>query len=173
MDTHANGFTLVEMLMVMALMAVTTALALPSFNHVLERQRTGTTIHLMTTALSSARHAAIKHARPTQLCPATDNGRCIDSSDWSQAISLHLLDNSGSPVADPLLATAFPAPESIRIISSAGRKTVRFQADGRAAGSNIKLHVCTRGRVVGEITVNNWGRIRSASTPGTQTCPST
>jgi len=171
---HATGFSLVELLIVLAMAAILAGLALPSFQDLLQRQRIATTMHLLTTELALARSTAISRRMPVTLCPSLGDGRCRDSPDWSagwlvyrdplRAAQPHL-------PADILQNMRQPLHPSIRVQSSAGRLRVRYQPGGFSGGSNLTLRVCAGTQLRGEIIVNNAGRPRTLRHVQGTPCP--
>lgn len=68
------GFTLVELMVTLAVAAVLIAIAVPSFKHIMISSRLNTTANSMVNALSVARMEAIKRNAGTQFCGITDVG---------------------------------------------------------------------------------------------------
>ena len=169
-----RGFSLPESLIAMAIVSIGAALGLPAFQGALERQRTNAALNLVAATFAHARNAAITHGMPVSVCPSQGRGPGHDSWDWRPGRMLNRERRQPPPQpGDILRSTNSPFHRSIRLVSSSGRRYVRFLPDGRSSGSNITVHVCGNGRLRGEVIVNNWGRIRMTRTPGTQACPST
>ncbi|WP_343237269.1 GspH/FimT family pseudopilin [Xanthomonas sp.] len=173
MRTRQRGLSLIEAIACMVVIAILTAIALPGTRHTLQRQRIATSMHLLSGGLAAARNAAITGAVPVTVCPSAGDGRCRSDLDWSEGWLIYR-DSARQPQprspADVLRNEIQPVSSSISLLSSSGRPTVRFLADGRAAGSNITVRVCADGKLQGEVIVNNLGRVRSRRTPGTQSC---
>ncbi len=173
MRRSAAGFTLIEAITAMTVLALGMAIGLPSFRYSLERQRLASTMHLVSGQLAMARMAAITHSIPVSVCPAQGNGICTGNWDWTDGWLVYR-----DPQRQPQPASAThilrqesaPFPRSVTVLSSSGRKAIRFQPDGRSGGSNIKFRICIDGRLRGEVNVNNSGRVRSQRTAGTQPC---
>jgi len=76
------GFTLIEMMTVIALFAIMLALALPSFNGLIERYRVGARIGALEASLSVARMEAIRRGKNVQLMPEAGCGSAGDQA-WT------------------------------------------------------------------------------------------
>lgn len=165
MRKDAPGFTLVELLIALAVLALLLGLALPGFRDVIERQRTATALHLVSAQFAQARNTAIMRRTPVTVCPSRGDGRCRTDADWSQGWLMYRDPTGGSQPrtrGDVLAEQHRPTHASVRIQSSAGRPRIRFQPDGRSGGTNLTVRICIAGSVRGEVVVNNVGRVRSA-----------
>lgn len=77
----ARGFTLVELMITVAVLAVLAAIAFPSFEGVMRSNRLATATNEMIASLTLARSEAIRSARPASVCGSTDGTACAD--DWN------------------------------------------------------------------------------------------
>ncbi len=77
----ARGFTLVELMITVAVLAVLAAIAFPSFEGVMRSNRLATATNEAIASLTLARSEAIRSARPASVCGSTDGAACAD--DWS------------------------------------------------------------------------------------------
>jgi type IV fimbrial biogenesis protein FimT len=170
-----NGVTLTEAAMTMTVLAICAAIAIPSYKALVRRQRVDTTMHLLTAYMASARMAAVTRRSPAVVCPSDGNGGCRQDSDWTYGWLLFLdRDGNGRPddPQDILRDERAPSDPAMRILSSDGRKRLRYLPDGRSSGSNLRVRLCYDDQLKGEIVVNNAGRVRSARPEGTVPCES-
>lgn len=79
----SKGFTLVELMTVVAVMAILAAIAFPSFQGTLRSNRMAATSNQLISALSLARSEAIKNTRGAGICAST-NGTACDGADWTR-----------------------------------------------------------------------------------------
>lgn len=172
MNRKDAGFTLIEAMTVLAIVAVTLAVGLPAFGQSLQRQRVGTAMHLISADLAMARSTAIMRRAQVVVCPRTAGDRCRDDRDWSQGWIVFIDEDGdrqpGAP-GDILRVTNPPGARHLSIDST--RHFLRYQRDGRSAHSNQTVRVCVRDRLAGTVVVNNLGRVRSARPGKPVPCP--
>ena len=168
-----SGFSLLEALVVMAISAIGLAIGVPSYRSMVESQRASSTMHLLTAYMASARSTAISYRIPTVVCPSNRAGGCRMDGDWSQGWLMFFdADGNRQPDAreDILRDENTPLHPSLRLVSSAGRPQLRYLPDGRSAGSNISVRLCRDGILLGQVIVNNVGRVRSEKASGSKPC---
>jgi len=174
MKRKTAGFTLIETMTVLAILAITLAMGLPAFGEALQRNRTQTTMHLLSADMAMARGSAIMRRTAVVICPRGADGRCGADKDWSDGWIV-FTDRDGNRLPDldedVLRSEDAPAADdpSMRLYSS--RPLLRYQPDGRSAHSNLTVHVCTNGKVAGRVIVNNLGRVRTTRDTGGASCP--
>ena len=171
----ASGFSLVESMIVVAILAILAGLALPGFQDLLRRQRTSAASYQLATALALTRHTAVVRRSPVTLCPSQGNGQCLGTPDWSHGWLLYRDPHSRTQpdsAEDILREFRSPLHASVQAYSTAGRVRVRYQPDGRSGGSNLTLRICSGGALHSEVVVNLAGRARTRQHPGTAPCPS-
>ena len=168
--TRLHGFTLVEQIMVIAILAVLASVAAPSLNSVLKRSQVRTGQQDLIVSLNHARNRAITANTSTILCPTVDGARCIDADVWDSGWLLaHDADRDNQPDGDPLQVVLRPQRD-MRLRSTAGRRRVRFQSDGSAGGSNVTVIICTAGDSANALVavVSVAGRIRGTKATAEQ-----
>src|SRR5690606_7896913 len=74
------GFTLLELMVVIAIAAILLALALPSFTSTLRSNRVATSTNELLATLSLARSEAVRNTRGAGVCTSADGGAC--GGDW-------------------------------------------------------------------------------------------
>lgn len=111
-----RGFTLLELLIVMAIVAIVATLAAPSFNGVLERQRVRTVADMLRSSIDLARSEAVKRNTPITVSRVSD--------DWNKGWQV---------LAGAEVVYEAPAQPSASITAS--HTNVQFTGNGRANAS--------------------------------------
>jgi type IV fimbrial biogenesis protein FimT len=168
-----RGYTLVEILIVTAIIVTLTTISLPAFDGITEQQQARSVLHKLSAHLAYARTTAISHGISIGVCPSAGDGRCTGEYDWSNGwITFRDPGKRGQPENSDAIVRYENAPvrPPLRLMSSSGRRSIRFLPDGRSAGSNLRIRVCNSEQLLGEVVVNNLGRIRMAHTPILSRC---
>ena len=157
------GQGLLECLAVLAIVAVLASLVLPPAGEMLNSLRADSLRMTLHTSLVRARNEAVTRRELIGVCASVDGLQC--TSDWNQGWMMY---RSGARRGPPPSASAVlshhPGSSTVSLSahSSTGRPLLFFQADGRSPGANVTLRICHRGRLHGEVVVNNGGRARSS-----------
>ena len=142
MKFKIHGLTLLELLLVLAMMAVLTSLAAPSFRSLWVQRSVSLAAEALLGDLRYARSEALKRARPVLVCQSSNATSCTrDSAAWA-AGWLVFVDSNGNaqvdaasddgPTEDLLrVQSALPALASIASNVSTGH-SITFQATGSA-----------------------------------------
>lgn len=172
---HRCGFTLVELVTVIAVLAITAALAAPTLLDAWRRAASLHAYHAASNALALARIQAITRGHPVTVCPSANGRSCTGGVDWSSGWIVFLDPRrSGQPESPSQVLEATPALySSVLLRSSPGRTRIRYLPSGWAAGSNVRLTLCTRdaSRLIGSVVVNNAGRVRTEQAKEPGRCP--
>ena len=164
-----RGFTLPELVVTLAVLAIATAIAMPALGQLRLRMSALEAFHALSTGLAAARMAAISRGRPVTLCPSEDGERCRLDGIWDRGWIVYLDPSRGPqpPSAASVLWVEQRAPGPLAIRSTAGRHRVRYQPTGLSGGNNLSVRICDRRRavLVGKVVVNLAGRTRSEWAP--------
>ncbi|MFT4991956.1 MAG: type IV fimbrial biogenesis protein FimT [Polaromonas sp.] len=162
MKFNTNGLTLLELLLVLAMMAVLTSLAAPSFRSLWVQRSVSLAAEALLGDLRYARSEALKRARPVLVCQSSNGTLCTrDRAAWAVGW-LVFVDSNGNaqvdaasddgPTEDLLrVQSAQPGLASIASNVSTGHR-ITFQATGSAksaaqtilftpAGSGTSEHI--------------------------------
>ena len=158
------GISLVEQVMVVAIVAVLACIAVPSLGNLMQGHRLRATQFTYLATLRYARNMAVEENSRILFCPSTDGRHCKDAADWTRGwLIARDHDRDGQPDGPPLRTGR--VPRQLTVQGTAGRKQVRFLPDGTALGSNLSLLFCIRGdeRQALRVVVSNAGRVRGAT----------
>ncbi len=79
-----NAFTLIELMVTLAVLAIVIGVAIPSFTKQITNSRSLTVGNDLVTALNFARQEAVKRGKRVSICPSTDGATCLTSGDWAK-----------------------------------------------------------------------------------------
>lgn len=141
-----SGFTLIELMVVIALVGIISAFAVPSFSNVIANGRIASTSNDIVGLLNYARSEAVKRGRIVRVAPVT-------GTDWS----------SGAQVAVDGSATELRRTEALSAsVTLAVTGDVSFSGGGFSS-TEPTLTICDdrTGEVGRRITITLGGRIRA------------
>ncbi|MBK6006088.1 GspH/FimT family pseudopilin [Ramlibacter ginsenosidimutans] len=82
MNKRSPGFSLIEMLVAIALVVVLTTVAIPSFSSMLTNTRMAGELNTLLSALNLARSEASKRGLRVSVCPMSGTA-CANTTDWT------------------------------------------------------------------------------------------
>jgi prepilin-type N-terminal cleavage/methylation domain-containing protein len=138
-----RGYTLAELAIVLALIGLVTASALPAWGRLLDRFAVEQAAAELTTGLAIARNAAVLRATSVRVAIAADSLR-ID--EWR--------DRAWKPV------WRWPGPMSHSVVMEVSNRTVSFGATGIGLGASNTAVVLRRGTQTARITTSRVGRVK-------------
>ncbi len=135
---HTHGFTLLELMITVALMAIVLGLAVPWMGAFIQDARLAGQVNDFNTAINLARTEAIKRRAPVSICPSSDGAAC-SGADWSIGWLVYVDGNSVGDANSTVAANgairvwqrdvaADRAPQYT--INPAGTAYLRFRSDG-------------------------------------------
>lgn len=169
-----TGFTLLELMIALALTALLAVSALPAMGGLIERSRNLELVHRLTASLALARISAIRTGRPVSVCPSDDGRRCRRDSVWDDGWLVFAdPQRRGDPaVPSAIIESADGSGTGLTVGTTRGRSRITYDAWGWSSGSNATFRVCSAsGQLLGMVVVNNAGRTRTERPAAGVRCP--
>lgn len=106
--TRNSGLTLIELLFAMAMLAILTALAVPSFTNLVLDARMTAAVNRFVHDIHLAKQTAHRRMEPVALCKSRDGRRCAHDGEWHEGWLVFVNHNRDRPphvdTDDPVLA---------------------------------------------------------------------
>lgn len=170
-----RGYTLVELMVVLSVVAIGVTLAVPALGGLLRDTRRGATLAVLAHALHAARTAAATSGRAVRLCATRDGSSCSGELRWDpQLLQRPAAGPAGA--GEPLLRVV-PLPGGSLTRVFANRAFIEF-APLAPAATTTTLTVCDdRGAAAARaLIVSRTGRVRASdrnASGGPLACPAT
>lgn len=158
------GFTLVELMVTVAVLAIVAAIAFPSFQGTLRSNRVASANNEVLGLLSLARSEAIRSNRGGGVCGSSDGASC-DGSWFAGMLAFTDTDGDGTMSSEETVLRFVSGSPKLQL--SGPSEEVAFDGRGRrraASDQSILLEpdVCSKGALDKRtLTVNASGQIRS------------
>ena len=91
-NRRKQGFTLIEAMVTIAIVAILSAIALPSMSSFLVKMRVDNEVIEVQRLLLTARNTAINSGQSAALCPLAANDTCQNTTNWTGRIGVIKLD---------------------------------------------------------------------------------
>lgn len=127
LSRRSRGFTLVELMITIAVLVVLLAIALPNFQGTIRSNRVATATNEVISAIALARSEAIKNTRGGGVCPSSTGTQC--GGTWSQGWIVWSDANGNG---------AFNAGETVLRYGQADSKMVIAATDGNPIAFNSR-----------------------------------
>lgn len=146
------GFSLIELMIAVVIATLLAAIAIPSYNDMIARNRLSTQGNDLTAGLQFARSEAIRLNRNIVLCrtASATSDTCASGSNWEHWI---VRDNAANLVLRR--GSVSGAGTSLKLTSSLTNQRITFRSTGIADTNNGTLTLCTPLISSGNINVLN------------------
>ncbi|MCF7966536.1 MAG: Tfp pilus assembly protein FimT/FimU [Methylobacter tundripaludum] len=176
---YNSGFTLLELMITIAIAGIVLGVAIPSFTSTIASNRLTTHTNQLVTAINLARSEAVKRGLRVTLCKSADGATCVTTGDWSQGWIVFMDQNNNAAydsATETLLNVQERAPGQITMTGNTSvGNYISYISSGQSqltsgAFQAGTIQVCDNrtGDVGKNIVLSNTGRPRSESNI---TCP--
>lgn len=170
---HQGGFTLVELVVTLAIAAILVTLAMPDFSETLRSWRRDSATRALTSSLHLARTESIKSSRKIMVCPSSNGTSCAGGTEWRNGWMVFVDDGATDQAFDAgeRILQVTTAPGGIASLSSSGGVTflqffpTSLMAPGSTAGATtgattftVTPSGATSATLVNRVTVSRVGR---------------
>ncbi|WP_324997127.1 GspH/FimT family pseudopilin [Salinisphaera sp.] len=165
----ARGFTLLELMVTLAVAAVLLTIAIPSYRGLVQRNALTAQVNDLVGDLNYARSQAITRGKSVYLCTSADGNTCENRGNWSQGWIVYapiLSSNTDPPAIDQVLRVHGALDGQIQITGNQNiTHTAYFDANGFAMGSIGHFTAAAANAADVYIMISGSGRIRTDDQP--------
>jgi type IV fimbrial biogenesis protein FimT len=166
-----HGFSMAELMVVVAIVALVTGLALPSFSGLIERWRVLQAVKGLESTLYFARAEAIKRGGniTVRKHPTGTNGCLLapGNANWDCGWFVFIdNNNNGNLNAGEEVLQSFPAPPNVDVTRVGGSANIRFDRSGRVVGTFVGFSLVPHDKNISDLAarglcMSSGGRIRT------------
>ncbi len=165
-----RGFSLIELMVVMGVLAILLTIGAPTFMNVIRDNRLLSEVYGLRATLNNARSEALTQRSFVTVCESDDGASCANTgNDWNRGY-IAFTDFNGDGALDPngprgdtIVQSKVLDNDTLTITYSNGANRVRFDSRGNALNFSGTIIMCDERGVEAArgITVSNLGSVQS------------
>lgn len=160
-----KGFTLLELLITIAVLSIITSIAAPALRNLLLEVKAQTLYREIFTLIQYTRSTAATHTQTTILCPSLDQENCIN--DWSAPLIIFIDDNNNKQrdTEEEIKRHSQLFAHNAKFVWRAfgSSRYIRFIADGSTEHQSGNFSLClNNGLHIQQIKLYKTGRARKS-----------
>lgn len=162
--TREGGFTLLELIVTLAIGAIILSVGVPSFRGVIMDNRLVSQANQFVTSVKMARSAAVRYQRPATVCSSANFDAavptCSSNNDWSDGWIVWVDKNRDTLITANEIISVFGPVHTASTLSSTTSSSFTYDSRGFATTGGGDLTLCdSRTSEMGRIIkVNSVGR---------------
>jgi len=161
-----HGFTLIELIVTMAIAAILVTAAIPSFSEIIQNNRISAETNQFIASLQLARSTAVKQQRNAQICVSTDQMTCTGTTNWASGWIVWVDQDSDSTLDAGEIVRVQAPLNTASILTSTTQSTFRYSATGLVDNGDTLTFCDNRtGETGRQITITATGSVSVADTP--------
>ena len=154
MPNRNQGFTLIELMVTLFLLAVFISIAIPALSGLADRSRQQALRQSLGTAIQTARAAAVLNRETIEICGSNDGATC--NADWTNS---WLIRSVSAGRALSIMQT----PEASGLHWKGLGGSIRFRSTGTTPLSNDTFYQCYENETAWQLKLSRQGRLRLTS----------
>ena len=177
-NVKAKGFSLVELMVTVAVLAIVSAIAIPNFTSMINSNRLVSQANELVGVVQGARSEAIRYNQRVYVCSSSNGTTCSGSGTWNGWLVFLDRNRDAAPQSAEILQRGtVRAP--LQLTSALGNGTFHFRPDGYARGASDALlatsfRVCMATNKPAEnirnIAISSGSRLTTTKANGGGTC---
>lgn len=165
------GFTLIELMIVLLIVAVVSALGGPALSETVKRNRLRTQADRILTTLNLARSEAVKRNQAVSICSSSDGAAC--GGDWEDGWIVFSNSDGDTTVdagVDTVIRVYGGVSSGYTLSGTIGASALTYYGDGSYAGGAGVINICSPDADIDQgwsLLLNTVGRPRAKQGVGT------